>query len=310
MLNWALRTQNQTTLYKFHGDISEVGKLVLTKESYDYYYNPSGDLVRELSKCFKQRSMLFLGCSLNTDRTMTVLEKTLEDGFVNYAIIDSDAQNIREKSRKLANKGIRAILYPKGQHGSVRMILEGLLERMNKTAFQRLTYYENQIHNKVDNRFVYTAESVGFFGREEEIKRLIEFCTADLGDHYVKWWAITGAGGSGKSRLAYEVRKELVSKNWDVIIPKQYDFNGLQKISENLNKNTLFILDYVYAYAKDIGKWFEVLYNTPSTIVKRIILIERDGTNIINSSWVNLMKDGTISSRTIDDTCYQKIFIS
>jgi len=124
MLNWALRSQNQRTLYKFHGDISEVGNLVLTKESYDQYYDIKSNLVKELYLCFKQKNILFLGCSLKNDRTMTVLQNVLEDGIVNYAIIDCESEKRREKLRELGDRGIRAILYPSGHHESVRIILE------------------------------------------------------------------------------------------------------------------------------------------------------------------------------------------
>jgi NAD-dependent SIR2 family protein deacetylase len=144
MLNRALRTENQTTLFKFHGDTSEVSSLVLTKEKYDKLYKPDSELVKELKKCFKQKIILFLGCSLNKDRTMTVFEQALEKGAVNYAIIGCKPENRGETSRELGDRSIRAILYPFQHHESVRIILESLLAAVNKDEFDRLDYFASK----------------------------------------------------------------------------------------------------------------------------------------------------------------------
>lgn len=308
MLNWALRIKNQTTLYKFHGDISEVGKLTLTKESYDAHYDFNSDLVRELKKCFEQKIILFLGCSLGKDRTMTVLNEALEDGMENFAIINCDSRKKIEVSRNLANRGIRAILYPTRHHESVRVILERLLELTNSDMFYQLRYYESKVSSVKVSRFHFSEEPTAFFGREEELKKLLEFCVGNSED-IVKWWAITGVGGSGKSRLVHEFKKRLNHMDWNIVPPYQYDFSGLMEVSKNLTKSTLFVIDYVQAYAKDIGKWIEVLYNTKSSIIKRIILIDRSGQDVNDYSWVMLMKDGTKRSQSIIDTCHDRSFM-
>ncbi len=293
MLTKALRSKDKTTLYKFHGDISEPGHLILTKESYDNNYILDSELVKELTKCFEHKIMLFLGCSLNKDRTMSILKQTLADGVMNYAIVDCNKKNREARVRELGENGIRAILYPSGKHEAVRIILEKLLQETDNQTFQRLNYYESITKPKNSNLFVYTSGAVDFFGREKELKALMDFCTFGT-DTDIKWWAITGAGGSGKSRLVYEFGKKLREKNWNVITPYPLEFKSLKEISDSLNKNTLFIIDYVQAYSKIIGQWLIYLCKQKYNIKNRIILIEREGKNIKDATWVEQMKYGDI----------------
>ncbi len=173
----ALRSKDKTTLYKFHGDISEPGHLILTKEKYEENYTTNSDLVKELAKCFEHKIMLFLGCSLNKDRTMSVLKQTLEDGVVNYAIVDCNKKSREARVKELGEKGIRAILYPSGKHEAVRIILEKLLQEADNQAFQRLNYYESITKPKNSNLFGYKSGAVDFFGREKELEALMDFAS-------------------------------------------------------------------------------------------------------------------------------------
>ncbi len=84
----------------------------------------------------------------------------------------------------------------------------------------------------------------------------------------------------------------------------------MKKNSDSLNKNTLFIIDYVQAYSKIIGQWLIYLCKQNCTIKNRIILIEREGKNINDATWVEQMKYGDILySQSIIDSCYKNDFI-
>lgn len=308
MLSRAI-SENVHTLYKFHGDISEPGRLVLTRQKYNQHYRKGSSLLAELRQCFKEKGMLFLGCSLQQDRTMTVLSRINGRTPKNYAIIGCTERERDEKARELGGKGIRAILYPEGEHRAVRVILERLLEIVNEEEYGRLGYYAGEIKQVVDSRFLYNAETLNFFGRSEEMERLKEFCEASP-QEAVKWWAVTGAGGSGKSRLVYEFRKEIIKNDWAIAYPHSYDYESLKDASKGVNRKTLFIIDYVQYYARDIGKWIEQLYKTQSTIQKRLLLIERGGMNRRRAAWASQMKEGAAAEKSIRDTCYQEDFLS
>ena len=307
MLNIALRVQNKTLLYKFHGDIEEVETgLVLTKESYDLYYTTNSPLVKELSKCFKQKILLFLGCSLKEDRTMHILEQVLEHGIEHYAIMPCEKSEIRERTRELGDRRIRTIFYPPNQHNCVRIILERLLETNDKAAYNRLLHYESNINITEGNRFAYNSESVSFFGREKEIEKLKEFCNSGEG---VRWWVVTGEGGSGKSRLMYEFQKKYLDPEWETVSPHPCNLDELEKNSQGLKRNILFVIDYVQAHAKDIGKWIEKLASKPVSIKIRIVLIEREGSNIKDASWIEQIKADITSSRRLLEICYDNEFL-
>ena len=71
-LNRGLREMSsEALLIKLHGDVDEVAtSVILNRESYDRAYQDGSPLIVTLNKCYGMKSMLFLGCSLEHDRTM------------------------------------------------------------------------------------------------------------------------------------------------------------------------------------------------------------------------------------------------
>lgn len=128
LLNASLSGFTNRVLYKFHGDISEEDSLVLTGKSYDHAYDPGGVLVKDLKRCFIQTRLLFLGCSLEEDRTMELLHMVLEPGITHYAFLSCKIEDRAEKIRRLDKLGIRAIIFPDGMYDSVRILLLKLIE--------------------------------------------------------------------------------------------------------------------------------------------------------------------------------------
>ena len=221
--------------------------------------------------------MLFLGCGLQKDRTLDVLESILENGVINYAILPCKKNKIDETKKRLGDMRIQAILYPEGKHESVRIILEQLLNETNPNAYKDLELNisaENLRTNeeKYNSRFLYDSGLYGFVGRETELASLVEFIEDKS---TFKWWAIVGPGGIGKSRLALMLKDKL-STEWDCKLIKQEDYEaGLGSIRIG-SKRTLFIADYVQAYAEEIGNWIKTLSNTELACKVRVLLLERD----------------------------------
>src|SRR5207248_3615079 len=64
-----------TSIIKLHGDVTTPKECILSKNQYDQAYG-SIDLTRPIPKLleyyYKNSSLLFLGCSLNNDRTVHV----------------------------------------------------------------------------------------------------------------------------------------------------------------------------------------------------------------------------------------------
>lgn len=128
-------------------------------------------------------------------------------------------------------------------------------------------------------RLRYDSSAVAFCGREQEMSMLREFVDTDT---MLSWWAITGAAGSGKTRLAYEFFKEVDQRdgwcsrfiNWPV---HQNALVGASFKANIADGNLLLVFDYVYAYQNEIAKWIEQLHQTYTNRGRiRILLIERE----------------------------------
>ena len=139
LLNRLRREGGARVLYKLHGTIVgekiEYARFVFTKTQYDKHYDKNSPLTKELKDYFKEKVMLFLGCSLNNDRTMEILQDIIEPGVDYYTIINCKRSERDEKIRQLGDKHIRAIVYEGNCHEAVRVILEHLLEETNRVAY-------------------------------------------------------------------------------------------------------------------------------------------------------------------------------
>ena len=311
LINQYLGQRNKPVIYKIHGEIQkeviDYSSIIFTKNQYDEKYIKDGQLVKELKRSFANNKMLFLGCSLEKDRTLEVLKMIVEPGVGHYGIISCKEDEMDKRIGQLANDyHIRVICYPENKHEAVRIILEKLLEDIDREKYQKLDYHLSKIDRSITNRFVYNSDLFPFVGRKEELDFLREFCM----DKNKLWWAITGSGGSGKSRLAYEFAKELKDKQWHVYNLKHSDYDDLEKISNNCNNNTLFIADYVQGHIKEIAKWLEKIIDEKRSFIIKILLIERDSNNRdSDTSWSELLNLYANNSTKLKNTCYQEYFL-
>jgi hypothetical protein len=132
--------RNERVLFKIHGDCQTRRGLTLTWQSYELAYGgdrTTGREVRDklqgmLPILLTNRPFLFLGCSLETDRTLEVVKKTFQQHarIGHYAILaaDYDADEFERRADNLANIGIRVLWYAPGDYAQVRALLRGLLE--------------------------------------------------------------------------------------------------------------------------------------------------------------------------------------
>ena len=282
---------NRHGLFKIHGDIGnsmiEYSSIIFTERQYNENYQIGSQLVESLQRWFLGKMLLFLGCSLNIDRTMELLQRIikLNSGVTHYAIIEYDGKkDIAKRVKELREQmGIRVIVYPKGKYEAVRIILEKLLEETNPISYQTLSYHFSSLPKNNESSFSYKANITDFFGRNNELIELTNFCNDN---HAFLWWAVTGSGGCGKSRLVYEFTKKLENDSWQVYWPQTLNDNDLNNLNIT-NSKTIIVIDYVQAYAHIIGKWMENIAGKERVFPLRILLIERDGSNLNDCSWKN-----------------------
>lgn len=79
-------------------NLIEYSNMVFTKKQCNLHYGQTAPLPQEIKQCFVQKPILFLGCSLEQDLTMDVLDSILVPGINHYAIL---------KQQRLRNGSIR-----------------------------------------------------------------------------------------------------------------------------------------------------------------------------------------------------------
>ncbi len=322
LLEQLLRHSKSRGLFKFHGTISgdhiEYRNIVFTEQQYKRWYEEDSVLTKDLKKCIERKIILFLGCSLEKDLTMDLLQKTIQPGDFYYTIISCKKRERDSKIAELGKKQIRAILYEDNRHEAVRVILEHLLEETNPDTYKTLSYHEGALPDKdFSKRFSYDAGIVPFVGRKQEQKELKEFL--NNGKDRFRWWAITGPGGAGKSRLAFEFQKQVVAE-WKVCYLTTEDYDELSKLSDHLTQKTLLIADYVQEHAQKLGRWMETLKECDRSLPLRVLLVERESKNkisetakerqLIDTSWEKQLYNQVRHEKDLRKACYKEDFLN
>ena len=139
-----------------------------------------------------------------------------------------------------------------------------------------------------DSRFLYNSNRLEFLGRETAIDELEKFIHSP---NNFRWWLIVGAGGVGKSRLAYEFCKKLDAKIWKRgFLPTTNDHKMTDPKDivmclapwENWQpvKPTLIVVDYVAEHARFLGEMVFCLArrsaNDQFAQPVRLLLLERE----------------------------------
>jgi hypothetical protein len=133
------------SLLKLHGNFEDPATHIFTLEQYgDAYGTKKIDFKKSLPRVLRQiyvsHSLLFVGCSLTTDRTLKLFRHVLDsknfDVPAHYAIVEAPADDSERKARTkhLADFGIRPIWFPNGKWSLAANLIEylvaGLEERV------------------------------------------------------------------------------------------------------------------------------------------------------------------------------------
>lgn len=122
-------------LIKLHGNCDLVTDRVLLKDEYDVAYADGNEVKNFFNRILFGQSLLFIGCSLNVDRTIqemiAVVEKygseTLPRHYAILELKDNDDRVARKK--ELARANIFPIWYPEGEHDdSIEALFTLILE--------------------------------------------------------------------------------------------------------------------------------------------------------------------------------------
>ena len=125
-------------LLKLHGDADNPATHILTEAHYaDAYGNPFDfhkPLPKALRQVFVSQSMLFLGCSLEQDWTLELLEQAKqEDEYAipnHYCLLEApdNAQARQHKETRLLTLNIQPLWYPAQRHEYVERYLQLIVD--------------------------------------------------------------------------------------------------------------------------------------------------------------------------------------
>lgn len=119
-------------LLKLHGDYRDSATRVLTLGEYEREYgNPDPrsidfnlPLPRVLGQACGSRPLLFLGCSLRSDRTTLVIAEIARKlaGIIHFALLPG-SENTRERCAELDSWNIRPLFFPAGKYDKIDQFL-------------------------------------------------------------------------------------------------------------------------------------------------------------------------------------------
>jgi SIR2-like domain len=133
------RRNKQRCLLKLHGDFRRPSSRVLTKNEYDECYS-NKPFRSELTFIYQKSSLLFLGCSLESDRTLKILEEIAQEDQNmprHYAFLKApdDEDEILKREHFLIDCGVFPIWFPVSDNNydePIETLLVGLLERSGR----------------------------------------------------------------------------------------------------------------------------------------------------------------------------------
>ena len=208
-------------LFKLHGSVSDREHMVFTKEAYDTVYPCSQQptpLSKTLSSIFRSRPVLFLGCSLGTDRVVQVLNACCEHRTY-FALVElpketenkanpwepllvnadgTENEAYRQRRQFMADQlHIRCIWYPYRQYDALDWLLQALLPPEAPTPKKRSPI---------------PALRRTLVGRDVFIQTLYEHCTNHSAPVFV-----TGVGGQGKTEVCHAVLRRLEGEGHNIL---------------------------------------------------------------------------------------------
>jgi len=128
----AALVEDSRVLLKMHGDVLERQGRVLTLTEYQAHYGSGPEtewerpLPQFLRRVFESRHALFVGCSLQNDRTLEVVRQVShKTGVLHYALVETPPDSLARRAY-LSNHGILSVFFPPGRFDTIAPFLSYL----------------------------------------------------------------------------------------------------------------------------------------------------------------------------------------
>ncbi len=202
-----LKGTDKNMVLKLHGDVKDVENIILTQEQYNKSYLLNATFQKDFFSLLESKIFLFLGCSLEQDRTMEFMsrpEAIKRTQYIkNYAFMASPVfrfQTIKEKTEEIKKQeslakqkekeieerlekvNILPIWYPEGEYQWIRNYLEWLgIEENYLKVFEKnfdtplFLEYNYEKRNRITLKDIYTEPDFVFINENHIQKNLLEF---------------------------------------------------------------------------------------------------------------------------------------
>jgi hypothetical protein len=132
---------------------------------------------------------------------------------------------------------------------------------------------------------------VRFIGREDELAGLLAWCEDASGGQLR---LLTGAGGTGKTRLAVELAERLAEREWETRwIPEGHGTDAIAALPALPRERTLLVVDNADACA-GLGRLLAKLTDNPTATGIRVLLVARS-----TGEWLNQLGIGAPAVRNL-----------
>ena len=206
-------------IIKLHGTVDDPTHMILTKKSYNKVYGDNPEepdktlsLPRTLEAIFKSSFPLFLGCSLDKDRTCAVFKNCV--GTTGFALVEKpdNQADFDKKDAQLDDMNLQVIWYPHGQHEAVEVLINQLAKDM---GIGDPSDPDESTAVKPDKQEIRYSGSEYFIGRDDIVNRIAE----KIDDPDTKVLLVHGVAGIGKTEICKAVYRQLKAENPDFSMP-------------------------------------------------------------------------------------------
>lgn len=260
-------------LYDFNRGVDEI---IANSDQYDSIVENEG--AQFIQNLLSTNTVVIIGCGATVDdpnlsRFLSFANKQLNISVPYFYLYKEDAPGIIPE---LPDNFI-PVSYGNGYNDLPVFLNEITLYRLNHLTFSQIMrvnpYVDSGKKGSAYGRLHFSNEFSKFVGRNEELQKLNDFTQCSQKQ---LWWAVTGEGGYGKSRLLLEWLKHLPN-DWfgffgETSLETIVDYQQFKPFN-----NTIIVLDDVLGKETECARVISIIMNifaaTPYRL--RIILVDR-----------------------------------
>lgn len=285
------RNRNHSVIH-IHGvydSANHIDSIVADEDQYQAIV--SDEAAQFIQNLLSTRTLILVGCGqtaddVNISRFVTFAREKLKlDAKYFFLAKENQAPENLPDSFEIVSYGTEYEDLPLFLSDMAQVCIKQRIESNPMVLRSAFTEKETDVYGLSEYHF--TREYVPFCGRSRELAALQAFAESD---RRICWWALTGQGGSGKSRLAFEFIKRISSKYYAFFLNYKVDDGYLDAFIPEYD--TFVVIDYVLYHESDIAPKVSKLINKfdNSMASLRILFVERDNEDI-TGSWYQRLCD-------------------